>query len=53
LEQEAGVGTAPEGHGRWVYGFVGIAVGRDIIEEAVSRGEVVLVLGRGRVGLVG
>ncbi len=47
--QVAGVGTAPEGHGRGVYGFVGIAVGGDIVEKAVSRGEVVL----GGVGLMG
>ncbi len=31
LEQEAGIGTAPEGHGRGVYGFVGVAVERDIV----------------------
>jgi hypothetical protein len=32
-----------------VYGFVGVAAGGDIVEKAVSRGEVVL----GGVGLVG
>jgi hypothetical protein len=32
-----------------VYGFVGVAVGGDIVEKAVSRGEVVF----GGVGLVG
>jgi hypothetical protein len=32
-----------------VYGFVGVAVRRDIVEKAVSRGEVVL----GGVGLMG
>ncbi len=32
-----------------MYGFVGVAVGRDIIEKAVGRGEVVL----GGVGLMG
>jgi hypothetical protein len=49
LGQVAGVGTAPEGHGRGVYGFVGVAVGGDIVEKAVGRGEVVL----GGVGLMG
>ena len=29
--QVAGVGTAPEVHGRGVYGFLGIAVGRDVV----------------------
>jgi hypothetical protein len=32
-----------------VYGFVGVAMGGDIVEKAVSRGEVVL----GGVGLMG
>ncbi len=32
-----------------MYGFVGVTVGGDIVEKAVSRGEVVL----GGVGLVG
>ncbi len=40
--QVAGVGTAPESHGRGVNGFFWVAVGGDIVEQAVSRGEVVL-----------
>jgi hypothetical protein len=48
-DQVAGVGTAPEGHGRGVDGFSGVAVRRDEVKETVSRGEVVL----GGVGLVG
>ncbi len=47
--QEAGVGAGPKNHGRGVYGFVGVAVGGDIVEKAASRGEVVL----GGVGLMG
>ena len=47
--QEAGIGAGPKSHGRGVYGFVGVAVGGDIVEKAVSRGEVVL----GGVGLIG
>jgi hypothetical protein len=47
--QIAGVGAGPESHGRGVNGFLGVAVGGDIVEKAVSRGEVVL----GGVGLVG
>ena len=29
--QETGVGASPESHGRGVYGFLGIAVGRDVV----------------------
>ncbi len=47
--QVAGIGTAPEGRGRGVDGFLGVAVGGNIVEKAVSRGKVVL----GRVGLMG
>jgi hypothetical protein len=47
--QVAGVDTAPEGHGRGVDGFLGVAVRRDVVKETVSRGDVVL----GGVGLVG
>ena len=44
--QEAGVGAGPESHGRGVDGFVGVGVGRCIVEEAVGRGKVVLCGGR-------
>ncbi len=47
--QEAGVGAGPKSHGRGVNGFVGVAVGGDIVEKAVSRERVVL----GGVGLMG
>jgi hypothetical protein len=40
--QVAGVDAAPKGHGGGVDGFLEVAVGRDIVEKAVSRGEVVL-----------
>ena len=29
--QEAGVGAGPESHGRGVDGFLGVAVGRDVV----------------------
>ena len=47
--QEAGIGAGPKSHGRGVDGFLGVAVGGDIVKKAVSRGEVVL----GGVGLMG
>ena len=37
--QEAGVGAGPESHGGRVDGFVGVAVGGDIVEKVVGRGE--------------
>jgi hypothetical protein len=33
LGQVAGVGTVPEGHGRGVDGFVGVAVGGDVTKN--------------------
>jgi len=47
--QEAGVGASPESHGRGVNGFLGVAVGRDVVEKTVGSREVVLSRG----GLVG
>ncbi len=41
--QKAGVGAGSESYyGGRVYGFVGVAVGRDIVEKAVGRGEIML-----------
>ncbi len=47
--QEAGVGTGPESHGRGVNGFLGVAMGGDVVKKTVGSREVVL----GGVGLVG
>ncbi len=47
--QKAGVGASPESHGRpWkrVDGFLGVAVGGDVVEKPVGSGEVVLSGGR-------
>jgi hypothetical protein len=38
--QEAGVGAGPESHGGRLYGFAGVAVGGDIVEKVVGRGEI-------------
>ncbi len=40
--QEAGVGAGPESHRRGVDSFVGVGVGRGIVEEVVGRGKIVL-----------
>ncbi len=37
--QEAGVGVGPESHGRGVDGFVGVAVGGDVIKKPVAGGQ--------------
>jgi hypothetical protein len=47
--QIAGVGAGPESHGRGMDGFLGVAVGRDVVEKAVGSRKVVL----GGCGLVG
>ena len=47
--QVAGVGAGPQSHGGRVTGFVGVGVGEDIVEKAVSGSKVKL----GGVGLVG
>jgi hypothetical protein len=36
--QEVSVGTDPDGHGRGVNGFLGVAVGGDVTKKAVGRG---------------
>ena len=40
--QVTGIGAGPESLGRGVNGFVGVAVGGDVAQEAVGRGKVVL-----------
>ncbi len=47
--QIAGVGAGPESHGRGVDGFLGVAVGGDVVKKTVRSREVVL----GGCGLVG
>ena len=47
--QIAGVGAGPESHGRGVNGFLGVAVGGDVVKKTVGSREVVL----GGCGLVG
>ena len=44
--QEAGVGAGPESHGGGVDCFLGVAVGRDVVEKTVGSREVVLSGGR-------
>ncbi len=41
--QIAGVGAGPETHGRGVNGFLGVAVGGDVVKKTVGSREVVLV----------
>ena len=40
--QEAGVGAGPKSHGRGMNGFLGVAVGRDVVKKTVGSREVVL-----------
>ena len=44
--QETGVGAGPESHGGGVDCFLGVAVGRDVVEKTVGSREVVLSGGR-------